>query len=295
MAGGRGAWLWRAPPLLLLFSACGGQGGGGGGGLSVPVVDVRVFGLQAHERANNAPFCCSDGCAAGGVARMLLGAGAAAEKRRPAPHTVAGLGGLYECPCVPLPARVQFEEAVVEDVSRHWRASGSQRGLTYLSLGAGGLFSDLMVLTGLLARGVRVSTVVLIDTIHEELIAAFQSPSAPPAPSTFAASGGSIVEEDPATGRVRLDVPFGAGRLPLSGHLAIRVRCAGQRGACSRRGKPRFDAASSRAGCGGPGCQLLWLALACGATNAGPEALDSRQAPRVLVAPCTPGVSHVRG
>jgi hypothetical protein len=92
-----------------------------------------------------------------------------------------------------------------------------------------------MVLAGLLARGVRVSTVVLIDTIHEELIAAFQSPSAPPAPSTFAASGGSIVEEDPATGRVRLDVPFGAGRLPLSGHLAIRVRCAGQRGACSRR------------------------------------------------------------
>jgi len=179
--------------------------------------------------------------------------------------------------------------------TRHWRASGSQRGLTYLSLGAGGLFSDLMVLAGLLARGVRVSTVVLIDTIHEELIAAFQSPSAPPAPSTCAASGGSIVEEDPATGRVRLDVPFGAGRLPLSGHLAIRVRCAGQRGACSRRGKPRSDAASSRAGCGGPGCQLLWLALACGATNAGPEALDSRQAPRVLVAPCTPGVSHVRG
>jgi len=92
-----------------------------------------------------------------------------------------------------------------------------------------------MVLAGLLARGVRVSTVVLIDTIHEELIAAFQSPSAPPAPSTFAASGGSIVEEDPATGRVRLDVPFGAGRLPLSGHLAIRVRCAGQRGAGSAR------------------------------------------------------------
>ena len=85
MAGGRGAWLWRAPPLLLLFSACGGQGGGGGGGLSVRVVDVRVFGLQAHERANNAPFCCSDGCAAGGVSRMLLCAGAAAEKRRPAP------------------------------------------------------------------------------------------------------------------------------------------------------------------------------------------------------------------
>ena len=145
-----GLWLRRATPLLLLFSACGGQSGCG----RVPVVEVRVVGLQAHERANNAPFCCSDGCAAGKVVRMLMG-----EKQRPAPHTVAGLGGLYECPCVPLPARVQFEEAVVEDASRHWRASGSQRGLTYLSLGAGGLFSDLMVLAGLLA----VVAILLLD------------------------------------------------------------------------------------------------------------------------------------
>ena len=92
--------------------------------------------------------------------------------------------------------------------TRHWRASGSQRGLTYLSLGAGGLFSDLMVLAGLLARGVRVSTVVLIDTIYEELLAAFQSPSAPPEPTTFAASGGSMVEKDPSTGLVRLTLPW---------------------------------------------------------------------------------------
>jgi hypothetical protein len=274
----------RAPPLLLLFLACGGQGGRGGGGVSVPVVDVRVFGLQAHERANNAPFCCSEGCAAGEVARMLLGAGAAAEKRRPAPHTVAGLGGLYECPCVPLPARVQFEEAVVEDASRHWRASGSQRGLTYLSLGAGGLFSDLMVLAGLLARGVRVSTVVLIDTMYEELIAAFQSPSAPPAPTTFAASGGSMVEKDPATGLVRLTVPWRrspATERPSRDPCEVReaARCRQCQDAASlvpmppAHGLGVVDLVANFCG---------WLSLAA-ATHAEPEALDSRQAPQVLV------------
>jgi len=288
-AGGRGGqwlasrWQWRrAPPLLLLFSACGGQGGHGGGGGRVTVVEVQVVGLQAHERAK--PFCCSEGCAAGKVARMLLGAGAVAEKRRPAPHTVAGLGGLYECPCVPLSARVQFEEAVVEDASRHWRASGSQRGLTYLSLGAGGLFSDLMVLAGLLARGVRVSTVVLIDTIYEELIAAFQSPCAPPAPSTFAASGGSIVEEDPATGLVRLTVSWrGSPATERQSRDPCEVRGAARCRQCQ-------DAASLVPMPPAHGLGVVdlvanfcgWLSLAA-VTHAGPEALDSRQAPRVFV------------
>jgi hypothetical protein len=82
---------------------------------------------------------------------------------------------------------------VTRDITQRWheRACKDQEKLSYLSLGAGGLFADLLVLgtqftcftgkkvqiltskallAGLLARGVPISTVVLVDTIYEELI-----------------------------------------------------------------------------------------------------------------------------
>ena len=77
---------------------------------------------------------------------------------------------------MPVQARARFELAVIRDVTRRWLSSPgiSEEGLVYLSLGAGGLYSDLLILQGLLANGVPVSTVVLIDTIFEELLSISQ-------------------------------------------------------------------------------------------------------------------------
>jgi len=273
----RSRW-WRAP-LVLLFAAGGRGHGGGGSGVrrSVPGVEVRVVGLQPHTSAQgDAGYRCSAECAAGEVARQLLSAGAAARARRPAPHTVLGLGGLYECPCVPLSARAQFEEAVVEDAVRHWRTSGaSGAGLTYLSMGAGGLFPDLMVLTGLLARGVRVSTVVLIDTIFEELIATAEHRAA------AARQHVPKVDEDATTGLVRLTVPWRESPSVQgpSREVCGAARCRQCQDAGSlvplppAHGLGVIDLVANFCG---------WLSIAA-AMHAEEKALDSRQEPRVIV------------
>ena len=58
---------------------------------------------------------CREGCAAGEVRKQLAlaqGVGTR-DSVRPVAHSLPGLGGLYECPCVPAAVRARFETAVI--------------------------------------------------------------------------------------------------------------------------------------------------------------------------------------
>ena len=58
---------------------------------------------------------CREGCAAGEVRKQLALAQGVGTRNsvRPVAHSLPGLGGLYECPCVPAAVRARFETAVI--------------------------------------------------------------------------------------------------------------------------------------------------------------------------------------
>ena len=164
-------------------------------------LEVRVLGAEPCTRVP---------CAAGGVLRAL----AHDPTSWPSPHEIPGLGGLHECPCVPRSVRGGFEADVVADVARRWEASArrqpqrparaSSDGLTYLSLGSGGLFPDLSVLAGLLDASVPVAQVVLVDSIFEELLQFVPARADLPRRSPNSA----LVFDTGSSGLLRLSVPW---------------------------------------------------------------------------------------
>lgn len=203
---------------LILFGACLACCLSGGCGSSTPRrpagVEVRVVGL-GHPlwHTLRCRCCCRPQCAAGQVRRLFAAytqhqLSDRQDAVRPVAHTIPGLGGLHECPCVAHGDRHRFERAVVRDVARRWKSgqmADIAEGVTYLSLGAGGLFSDLLVLAGLFAQGVPISSVVLVDTIFEELLqVAAQQRSATHPCRTNQKSSRLAFEEDPATGLMQL-------------------------------------------------------------------------------------------
>ena len=133
-----------------------------GGDHCLAGVEIRVVGIGGEvARGPSSCCCCRPQCAAAEVLRNLKSRGQRAcnavatgnhiaqDAGRPVAHLIPGLGGLYECACVCAGARHKFEQAVVRDVTRRWQSGqmmGTAEGLTYLSLGAGGLFPDLLVL-----------------------------------------------------------------------------------------------------------------------------------------------------
>mmetsp|Transcript_15131 Transcript_15131/g.51049 ORF Transcript_15131/g.51049 Transcript_15131/m.51049 type:complete len:216 (+) Transcript_15131:233-880(+) len=131
---------------------------------------------------------CHDGCVVPPTLRVLEDG----MRDRPVAYRMRSVGGLYECPCISERTRHRFDKLVVEHVlgkfgteggggeagageekggGRGGGAGGRRRGrgLNYCSLGSGGLFSDLVLLCGLVRSGVRLSRVMLCDSIFQEI------------------------------------------------------------------------------------------------------------------------------
>jgi hypothetical protein len=86
-------------------------------------------------------------------------------KPRPVCHTL-GLGGLYECPCINSSVRENFENKICESLLN---ISVGSSQVSYLSLGCGGLFPDLLILRKVLLAG-KVIRAVLVDSIFQSFI-----------------------------------------------------------------------------------------------------------------------------
>jgi len=136
----------------------------------------HAFAKVTLEDRNALLSNCHDNCTISPTLRILENAA----QLRPVAHRMTSIGGLYECPCVSVQARQCFERLVVELVEGQWgrkRRQDREQGLSYVSFSSGGLFADLILLCGLVKKGIQLGQVMVCDSILKEMLHDYEGKS----------------------------------------------------------------------------------------------------------------------